>query len=475
LIEESDRRSRTEVVEPPATLLAALGHIGPGLILAGAIVGTGELIATTNAGARTGFALLWLVLVSCFIKVFVQVELGRYAIASGQPTFTAFRSLPGMGPVVVAWCALMIVTTMTQVGAMAGGVGQALHILAPGATAALAQGLSAVWPAAGETVRTMPELPWAVLTTLVTIGLLSTGSYALVEKGTTALVVTFTFVTIAIVVFLPPGASIRPIDVMQGLTFHIPAGAAVAAFTMFGITGVGATELLAYPYWCVEKGYARAVGPRSDDPAWATRALGWIRVLRLDAWASMVLYTVSTLAFYLLGAAILHGRTDGKGLPDDIDGVIRTLATMYEPVLGPRRALGFLVLGAFAVLYSTFYAATAANARMLTDFLRVNRLIDPDSESARRLWIRRLGALLPALAFGIYLVVRNPVLLVTIGGMMQAVTLPVIALAAVFLRYRRLDRRLQPGRAWDIMLWLSLLGLSLAATYSIWKVVWGRA
>src|SRR5688572_23764325 len=38
------------VREPPATWGAALRHIGPGLILAGAIVGTGELIATTHLG-----------------------------------------------------------------------------------------------------------------------------------------------------------------------------------------------------------------------------------------------------------------------------------------------------------------------------------------------------------------------------------------------------------------------------------------
>ena len=57
--------------EPPRTLRRAVRQIGPGLILAGAIVGTGELIATTNLGAKVGFALLWLVIASCFVKVFV--------------------------------------------------------------------------------------------------------------------------------------------------------------------------------------------------------------------------------------------------------------------------------------------------------------------------------------------------------------------------------------------------------------------
>ena len=64
-----------------------------------------------------------------------------------------------------------------------------------------------------------------------------------------------------------------------------------------------------YNYWLIEKGYARKTGPpRPGDPAWARRARGWIRVMYLDALASMVVYTVVTAAFYVLGAAILHHR-----------------------------------------------------------------------------------------------------------------------------------------------------------------------
>ena len=62
--------------EPPRSLWRALRNIGPGIILAGSIVGSGELILTTSLGAQHGYAFLWLILFSCVIKVFVQVELG---------------------------------------------------------------------------------------------------------------------------------------------------------------------------------------------------------------------------------------------------------------------------------------------------------------------------------------------------------------------------------------------------------------
>ena len=68
------------VEPPPLSLASALARVGPGMVLAASIVGSGELIATTTLGARAGFTLLWIILVSCAIKPVVQGELGRYTI-----------------------------------------------------------------------------------------------------------------------------------------------------------------------------------------------------------------------------------------------------------------------------------------------------------------------------------------------------------------------------------------------------------
>lgn len=50
------------VEDPPASWGATLRHLGPGIILVGAIVGSGELIMTTKLGAEAGFVLLWFVI-----------------------------------------------------------------------------------------------------------------------------------------------------------------------------------------------------------------------------------------------------------------------------------------------------------------------------------------------------------------------------------------------------------------------------
>src|SRR5688500_20301153 len=96
---------------PPASVGAALRRIGPGMVLAASIVGSGELIATTTLGAQVGFAALWIILVSCAIKPVVQGELGRYTIATGQTGLEGFYLLPGprLGWDLIVWdCALIV-------------------------------------------------------------------------------------------------------------------------------------------------------------------------------------------------------------------------------------------------------------------------------------------------------------------------------------------------------------------------------
>jgi Mn2+/Fe2+ NRAMP family transporter len=444
------------IEEPPRRFGRTLRQIGPGLILAGAIVGTGELIQTTHLGAKAGFVLLWLVLLSCFVKVFVQVELGRYAIASGRPTMTAFKEIGGAGNFIGLCWVLMMLMTQLQLGAMAGGVGHALHLALPSVSPAIGRALGAE-----SAVAPHAELPWAALASVVTAVLLSVGGYRLVERGSTVMVVLFTFGTIICVALLPAvGHPIPWPEVAKGFTFSLPRGAIPSAIAMFGITGVGAAELIAYPYWCIEKGYARKAGAADASGAWLDRARGWIRVMHVDAWVSMLIYSLATLAFFFLGATVLYGQ---GGLPGNVAAMTEALRGMYAPVLGPFGSKWFIVVGVIAVLYSTLYAATAANARALTDFLRVNGLVRITGPGDRARWVRRFCVAFPVIDLVLYLFVKNPVLMVTVGGFVQALMLPMVGAAALFLRYRRTDRRLAPGLMWDLFLWLSVAALTATA------------
>ena len=153
--------------------------------------------------------------------------------------------------------------------------------------------------------------------------------------------------------------------------------------------------------------------------------------MQLDAWFSMVVFTVATVAFYFLGAAVLHPQgLDPKG-PE----MIPTLSRMYlQPLEGtplawlrPFTRVGFL-LGAWAVLFKTLYVATAANSRMTADFLhRVGRLAARQARRPASGWSSSSASSIRPLALGLYYAFREPQALITAGGIAQALMLPFIA------------------------------------------------
>ena len=455
------------IEEPPVSLWAALRKIGPGIILAGTIVGSGELLLTTSLGAKHGFLFLWLILLSCVIKVFVQTELGRYAISSGKPTLGAINELggPRLGAHWILWLwLLMMLTTIFQLGAMTGTIGQSINLVFPKVSAGIANLVDGSLPDLATAIRSRPEFPWAIVTCLTAIGLLWTGNYRRIEIVTTALVVGVTLLTVTAACALP--ATEYPIPwpaVVDGLKFGIPANGIAAAVAVFGITGVGASELFYYPYWCLEKGYARYVGRCDGSEAWTRRANGWIRVMYLDAWVSMVVFTVSTVAFYFMGATVLHPQ---KLVPEKAH-MIETLSHMFVDTFGQWTQVLFLI-GAAAVLFKTLYLSSAGNARLVADFGSLSGAVNYTDPTQRGRVITRLSLLIPVIALVLFFSFGEPASMVIVGGFAQALMLPLIAGTTLYFRYRKLDRRLTPGLMLDLFLWLAFISITLIAAYALY-------
>ncbi len=430
---------------PPTGWSATLRKLGPGLIVSGSIVGSGELIATTTLGAQVGFAALWMILMSCVIKVVVQEELGRYCISSGETTFQALDRVPGprwrVSWVVWSWM-LMLVGVTFQQGGILGGVAQVFHIAFP----------------------QLNQTAWTLIAAILAVALLLRGYYSHIERTSTLLVSSFSFITVACAVALfwtPYGASLD--DIVEGFRFQLPEGGLAVAFAAFGITGVGATELVYYPYWCLEKGYARFVGASDGSDAWRVRALGWTRVMQVDVMVSMVVYTLATVAFYVLGAGVLH---QAQRVPSGYD-MIRTLSEIYTQTLG-NWAFFLFLLGAFFVLFSTTFAATASTSRVLADFLELVGLVKLKSARHRLVWWRRLVVLLIAVNTFWYLLLGIPVAMVIIGGIAQASMLPILGFSTIYLRYKHTDQAIRPGLVIDALLWLSS---SLMMGFAIYTLI----
>ncbi len=525
------------IKQPPHTWLGIVSQLGPGLIIAASIVGSGELIATTRTGAQAGFTLLWLIVLGCVIKVFAQIEIGRYALTSGLPTLSALDQVPGprfgkRGNWLVWYWFFMWFASIGQLGGIVGGVGQSMALSLPvteqgrlynqiqdmrtkltiqdvitehlrsektpadtaenqAAEATIADELKdpetsaekvaeleaeyrARFPVAAGSDPTKLSEPlddrlWAIPFALVTSLLLIWGKFNVVLAIATVLVAGFTFITAGNVVALQyePAFQIQWSNIIEGFSFRLPpdspggSGLAIGLATI-GIIGVGAAELVQYPYWCLEKGYARWTGRDDGSEAWIQRAKGWMKVMLADAWASMIIYTVATVAFYLLGAAILHRC----GLVPSGNSLIRTLAVMYQPVFSSAAPVLFLI-GAFSVLYSTFYVANASHARTFADGLCVIGAIR-NEEKTRTRAVQFLCGLFPILCLAVYWYMPEPGQLVAFSGMVQAIMLPMLCGAAIYFRYYRCHPEMRPSRWWDWGLWASAIVMLIIAVWTFW-------
>lgn len=524
----------SDLDEPPVHWLGILSHLGPGLIIAASIVGSGELIATTITGAKAGLSLLWLIILGCVIKVFAQIEIGRFTLSSGIPTLSALNQVPGpriqgRGNWLIWYWFVMWFCSIGQLGAIVGGVGQTLAMVQPVtqqgrlfqeiATLESKRQLGKVIEeveqknsAAGTNPTTVNNqskaveeplpteeqilakrrsylatygdkktlsssdlasiddkalmdmrLPspiddriWAIPIAIGTSLMLIYGGYNFIQSTATIMVAIFTLVTLGNVVGLQllPAWQIPMSQWIDGLSFGLPKGdlwkSLAMAFATIGIIGVGAAELIQYPYWCLEKGYAKRTGKYDGSDAWVRRARGWLRIMQTDIWVSMVIYTVATIGFFVLGAGILHRA----GIEPQDSKLLQTLSVMYKPVLGSWAQVTFL-LGAFMVLYSTFYVANASHARTFADAMSIMSLIGADEPTQTR-WVRWLSGLFPMLCLLIYWVMPQPAWLVLLSGSAQAIMLPMLGFSALFFRYRRCLPELRPSKWFDIGLWGSI-------------------
>lgn len=440
--------SPDNVKEPPVKFREKLKHLGPGFILSAAIVGSGELIATTSLGAEAGFVTFWVIILSCLVKVAIQVEFGKHTILTGETAMTAFHQLPG--PVIgkarwTVWTVfLVMIIKLLQVGGIVGGVAIILHIPFPQISVPV----------------------WALLVAPVVGVLVFRGYYRFIEKFSLSMIAFFTLFTFtALWLLRDTPYAITWADVSSGLSFQLPAAAVAVAFGAFGITGVGGDEILHYNYWCLEKGYAAHTGPRDDSEGWKRRARGWIKVMELDAIIAMIVYTIVTAAFYLLGAAVLHAQGN---IPAG-DQMVESLSAMYTEAVGPE-VKPFFLFGAFVVLFSTLFAALAAWTRQWADIFGTIGLIRFHEMAERKKAIAILAWVIPMLWALMYVFIRLPKIMVISGGIVGSLLLFLVVYAVYHFRYKRLHPDFKPRLSYDILLWISILAIIGVGIYGLSKI-----
>ncbi len=428
-------------LDPPRGFFSSLRYLGPGLILSAAVVGSGELIATTTLGAKAGFAVLWVILLGCFLKIAVQLQYGRQAIAHGQGSISAWNAGKGVRVFGIHWSVwfgfVYLLGMLVGQGGVLGGAAQAAQYALPN-------------------IR-LEVVAFGIAGALAL--LVFRGSYRHIE----ILATLFNVLFVSLVLFCLFAVQ-RTVfafdlnDVASGFSLQMPPGALTLALTAFAITGLSAGEIFVYPSWCIEKGYAAWAGQRDGSPEWAARARGWIRVMTWDAVVSMVVYTVATVSFYFLGAAVLQPQ----GAVVDGGNVVRQLSQIFTDVIGGQ-TMALFMAGAFMVLFSTAFSNLAGHSRLWVDLLGTCGICDSSNASTRKRLLTILAWVMPVFWCLSYIAVQKPIALVIVLGITNSIFLLVIAYQALVFRYRSTDEALKPSKGFDLFLWFSVLAIGFMA------------
>ena len=354
--------------EAPAGFGGLLRNSGPGVIVSGSVVGSGELLVTTRMGAEVGFVFLWGVILACLVKYAIQLELGRQCILGNSTTIEILDRVPGQRFKGVSWIAWLCVAGYFSVTVAVIGI--------LGSVAGL---MVTLFPLLSEHI-------WAVVIFLGMSVLLWRGLYIDLESMVAALVATFSLVVIGSVMALQStDYTISSAQIAAGFRFDMPSDGAFVALAVMGSVGATAVELFMYPYWIVEKGYPSFVGPRQDSDEWRARYRGWMRVIMADAGVCTGIALVITCAYYLLGASVLNTL---NVLPEGMK-VVEQVSLIFTESLGGW-AYYIFMFGGFCTLFSTLLVFAASSGRIGADFLRRVGVAALSTDDVYRRWVRIL-------------------------------------------------------------------------------------
>ena len=436
----------------PKTFIERLKFIGPSVIVTGSVVGSGSIVMTPLLGAAAGFLLLWWLLLSMWSKPIIQAEISRYVVVTKKTFLEAFADMPGFKTTIqgktTSWLVwfmfLGVIPSIAGMGGLAGAVAEA-----------------------GNTMLPLLSIEgWVVVSCLLTWLLLYFGSYKSLEKTLLVMVLFFSFMTLIIAISMQSTEyQVSFTQISQGLTFSFPTEYLPLALAVFGFTGISYGEIMAYTYWCLEKGYANNSGNDLEETK------HWIRTMQTDVWVTVFFITLGTLPFFFLGAGVLNNVPElQESLATssfwDVD-VISSLQNMFSLVLGGWAKWLFIIL-AFFVLFSTLLSGTAAFTRTISDYLISMGLVKEKIDTRGKL-IKLIAFLIPFLSGLFYFVLPNPITLLLIAGIWAAMGLPIVNIGALYL-INKLDPVLQPKIGTVIILWMSLvlqLFLAVLIVYDI--------
>ncbi len=449
--------------------------VGPGVIVLGLSIGSGEFLLGPATFVKHGLTLLWITGVAILLQTIFNTEVMRYVVATGEPVFTGFmRTRPSSN----FWAWFYSILFFLQVGwpAWAATSAAAIFFLFAGQMAGPADATLLYWCGVGTFLvcvalllvgkrieRTLELLNWVMVVTILAGFLL----------------LALLFVPAA--TWLATAAGFAGFNVQTDRFVLLPAG---TDFFLLGAlvaySGCGGVMNITLGNWARDKGYGMgqhagyipaAIGGErvnlahrgfvfTPDAESMSRWRGWWRIIRADQWGVFFIGALLGMALpALLYVTFLPAGSDIRGL-----GISAALAESVGQHAGPLIAGAIAILGAW-LLFKTQLDLIEGMTRAVTDILwggspRVRRWRGGD---VRAVYYTVLGVIVlwGVIALGL----AAPIVLLQIGANIAGVTFIVASLHLLYINTRLLPPELRPP------LWRRIALVMMALFYGFFAVL----
>jgi hypothetical protein len=371
--------------ELPARKLAFWQLAGPSAVLVGLSVGAGEIIIWPRMVAEHGAGMVWAAVLGVFLQLWVNFEIGRWTVATGETMYTGFaRVWRGFAP-------LFILLTV-------------LGWLAPGWAQASGSALKALvgGPRFAEGTFFGSMTFWTMLTFGVVILLLFGPKlvYRSVEKSIEVMVLTITVGLILVAV------AVGTVDTWGELGRGVvnvgykPEGVTVKQlFIALVFAGAGGTSNLFYSFYLRDKNIGMgALIPDLQNPLRgrsetvpstgfsyaetsenAQRFRSWFRYIMIDQAMFFWFLNTFTLLLFIFGAlAVLHRGGINSEVPAegtliwDESKILGEVFGQWGGDLGGTLGRSIFLLVGVATLFSTQLALVDGVSRSISDIIYTN-------------------------------------------------------------------------------------------------------
>ncbi|HEX6254832.1 MAG TPA: Nramp family divalent metal transporter [Euzebyales bacterium] len=411
--------------------------VGPSVILLATSIGSGEYVLWPFITSQVGLVAMWMAMVGITMQYFINMEIERYTLATGETAVTGFTRL--WKP----WGVIMAALALISWGWPGWATGASTAL-----TFVLGTGTDAV--------------PFITIAALVAIGIALTVSpvvYQMVEKFQMVLVALIVvFLVVAVIVAIDGDTYV---ELARGVVSFGQVPADIPTATLLGalaFAGAGGTVNLVQSNWIRDKGLGmgaripRIVSPfTGEEEAMVStgyffhrdeenmrRWNGWWKVANHEQfWMFLVIGGVSILLMSALTYA-----TIGTGSEAENFDFIKLEGEALQDAVAPWFGQFFWVTG-IVVLLSTNLGVLDHMGRITADVLKVDFLRDNDNWSESRIYFVVIWAEIVFGAIVLLTVVDAPLVLLVISSSINGVVMFIYSALLIQLNWGKLPREIK--------------------------------